>query len=108
MDNGLTEQDIKTIITVLKKFPTVEMALLYGSRAMGTFKKGSDVDIALKGKQLSSDTCSRIHFELEEETLLPYFFDVTHYAAIENQNLKEHIDRVGKLLYSKENDDFLQ
>jgi len=102
MDSGLSEGDIKTITAVLKKFPTVEAAFLYGSRAMGTFRKGSDIDIALKGEQLSADTCSRIHFELEEETLLPYFFDITHYASLENQNLKDHIDRVGVVLYQKQ------
>jgi predicted nucleotidyltransferase len=102
MDSGLSEADVSTITAVLKKFPTVETALLYGSRAMGTFRRGSDIDIALKGEQLSDDTCSRIHFELEEETLLPYFFDITHYASLENQNLKDHIDRVGVVFYQKQ------
>ncbi len=102
MDSGLNAGDIKAITDVLKKFPTVETAFIYGSRAMGTFRTGSDIDIALKGKQLSADTCSRIHFELEEETLLPYFFDITHYASLENQNLKDHIDRVGVVFYQKQ------
>ncbi len=102
MDSGLNAGDIKAITDVLKKFPTVETAFIYGSRAMGTFRTGSDIDIALKGKQLSADTCSRIHFELEEETLLPYFFDITHYASLENQNLKDHIDQVGVVFYQKQ------
>jgi len=104
MASGLSEGDIKTITAVLKKFSTVETAFLYGSRAMGTFRKGSDIDIALKGEHLSADTCSRIHFELEEETLLPYFFDITHYASLENQNLKDHIDRVGVVFYQKQSE----
>ena len=76
------------------------MAILYGSCALGTFKKGSDIDIALKGKEITSTICSLIHFELEEETLLPYFFDITNYEIIKNQKLIEHIDRVGKILYT--------
>ncbi len=99
MNSGLTKKDIKTIIEVFKKYPEVETAVLYGSRAMCNYKRGSDIDIALKGEQLTSSICSHIHFELEEETLLPYFFDITDYQSISNDKLKEHIDRVGKVIY---------
>ena len=99
MDNGLTEGDTHTIIQVLKEYPEVEIAVLYGSRAMGTHRRGADVDIALEGAKLTPRICSRIHFQLEEETLLPYFFDITDYRSIQNQNLKDHIDRVGKVIY---------
>ncbi len=98
---GLAGHDIKTIIQVLASYPEVESAIIYGSRALGTFKKGSDIDLALKGDALTPDICSLIHFELEEETLLPYFFDITHYKTINNKALVEHIDRVGKVLYHK-------
>lgn len=75
------------------------MAILYGSRALGTFKKGSDIDLALKGETLSDSVCAQIHFELEEDIPLPYFFDVTHYASIDNDKLKAHIDQFGKVFY---------
>ena len=101
MSNGLKPRDIATVVEVLQKYPEVETAILYGSRALGTYKKGSDIDLALKGEHLSSRICSSIHFELEEDTLLPYFFDVTHYETISNEQLKEHIDRVGKVVYLK-------
>ncbi len=100
MDNGLRESDIQTIRDVLKQHPEVETAVLYGSRALGTWKKGSDIDLALKGKQLSSRICSQIHFELEEDTWLPYFFDISHYETINNKKLKAHIDQVGQTIYS--------
>jgi len=99
MNNGLTLKDTQTIKAVLEKYPEVETATLYGSRALGTFQRGSDIDLALKGIILTDRICSRIHFELEEETLLPYFFDVTHYGSITNKELKDHIDRVGKVIY---------
>jgi len=101
MNSGLSKADLQIILDVFKKYPEVETAILYGSRAMGNFKNGSDIDIALKGTNLKQETCSNIHFELEEETLLPYFFDITNYNLIENIKLREHIDRVGKVLYSK-------
>ncbi len=101
MSNGLSAQDIESILKVVKTHDEVDVAVLYGSRALGTFQKGSDVDIALKGDELTSRICSHIHFELEEETLLPYFFDITNYETINNPKLKDHIDRIGQELYRK-------
>lgn len=102
MNSGLSDKDIETIVSVIQQFEAVETALLYGSRALGTFKKGSDVDVALKGENLTQDICSHIHYQLEEETVLPYFFDVTNYKTINNEKLKSHIDRVGEVIYKKD------
>lgn len=99
MDSGLTESDIKIIVDILKQHIEVETALFFGSRSLGTFQKGSDVDIALKGVNLTNQVCSKIHFILEEETLLPYFFDIINYNSIVNQNLKDHIDRYGDVFF---------
>ena len=101
MSNGLSNEDLKTIVQIVKESDMVEVAILYGSRALGTFKNGSDVDIALKGAKLTQEVCSDIYSMLEEDTLLPYFFDVTNYETINNEKLKDHIDRVGELLYCK-------
>jgi predicted nucleotidyltransferase len=101
MSNGLSDKDLRTIVRIIECSGVVEVAVLYGSRALGTFRNGSDVDIALKGRKLTQDVCSDIHFKLEEETILPYFFDVTNYETINNEKLKEHIDRVGKVIYCK-------
>ncbi|BCS96912.1 hypothetical protein DSLASN_25440 [Desulfoluna limicola] len=38
---------------------------------------------------------------LEEETLIPYFFDILHYNTLQNPALKSHIDRVGKPIYQR-------
>ncbi len=102
MNSGLTESDIKIIVTVLKQHPEIESALFFGSRALGTFQKGSDIDIALKGNNLTNKVCSDIHFVLEEETILPYFFDIINYNSIVNPNLKEHIDKYGEVFYQRE------
>jgi len=101
MNSGLTESDKKIIIAVLKQYPEIESASFFGSRALGTFQKGSDIDIALKGNNLTNKICSDIHFVFEEETLLPYFFDVINYNSIVNPNLKEHIDKYGEVFYQR-------
>lgn len=100
---GLFEADLQNVISVLTQFPEVEYASIFGSRAKGNFKNGSDVDIALKGKQLSFMIVARINSILNEETSMPYKFDVLNYETITNNELKEHIDRIGLVIYNKNN-----
>ncbi len=96
MDTGLTEADMNLNRAAIKQFPEIEAAVIFGSRAKGAHKKASDVDLAIKGRAVTSATIQRLNFLLNEELPLPYFFDVVHYEALENQLLVEHIDRVGK------------
>lgn len=100
---GLFEADLQNVVSVLTQFPEVEYASIFGSRAKGNYKNGSDVDIALKGKQLSFTILTRINSILNEETSMPYRFDVLNYETITNNELKEHIDRVGLVIYNKNN-----
>lgn len=96
---GLQQDDLKIIISVLIQYPEVTDAFIFGSRAKGNFHNGSDVDIALKGENLNADIVSRISYELNEETILPYKIDVLNYHTISNKELVEHIDRVGINFY---------
>ncbi|MCS6929569.1 MAG: nucleotidyltransferase domain-containing protein [Saprospiraceae bacterium] len=98
---GLTEEDIAIITDLLSREPHVERAYIFGSRAKGNYKTGSDVDIALKGEQLTSDDIRRISDLLNEETNLPYRFDVLNYHALQEPALVEHIDHVGLMFYEK-------
>ncbi len=98
---GLSEEDIRIIRLVLSKHQEVEEAHILGSRAKGNFKQGSDVDISLKGNNLSVHIAAAIQEELNEETQMPYQFDVLYYDSIENDDLRKHIDRVGIVFYKK-------
>jgi len=98
---GLKEGDMETIVAVLQKEVSVEQAVLFGSRAKGRSRNGSDVDIALKGKNLTDDAAARISFILNEETLLPYKFDVLNYHTIGNKELSERIDSEGVEFYTR-------
>ena len=97
---GLLDSDIATIVQVLSQYPKVEQAYLFGSRAKGNYKNGSDVDIAIKGGELDFDTLSQISYLLNEETSMPYKFDLVNYHSIQEPALREHIDRVGIEFYS--------
>lgn len=92
---GLLEKDVEYIKKAIEDFPEVEKAKIFGSRAIGNYKKGSDVDIALFGKGITDKTIAGLSDLLNEEYPLPYFFDVIHYEGINNTRLIEHIDELG-------------
>ncbi len=98
---GLSAENIEWILRALRVFPEIEEAIIFGSRAKGSHKSGSDIDIAVKGQFPEYTYPERIRTMLEEGLYLPYFFDVVDYNKIDNPSLKEHIDRVGKLLYRR-------
>lgn len=101
MGNGLEERDIKNITDALKELPEIEEVILFGSRAKKTHKKASDVDLAIKGKNISEKTIKRFSSKLNEELPLPYFVDIIHYETIKSNDLLEHIKRVGEVIFNK-------
>lgn len=98
---GLKQSDLNSIITILQSQAEVEEAIIFGSRAKGGYKNGSDVDIALKGTSVSHRLINHVSYLLNEETLMPYKFDVLDYHTISNKNLTAHIDRAGKVFYKR-------
>ena len=78
-----------------------EKAVLYGSRAMGNFRPGSDIDLTLFGASLTSLELGIIGEELDD-LLLPYEIDLSIFQRIENSDLRDHIERVGVAFYRKD------
>lgn len=100
MTPGLSAKELGEITLILKKFPDVDEAVLFGSRSMGNFKPGSDVDIALKGR-ITLQMVAHVKALLEEESSMPYTFDVVDYHTIETPAFKEHIDKYGQSIYRR-------
>ena len=98
---GLSKNDMEKIISILNEQPGVNEALIFGSRAKGNFKNGSDIDIALKGS-LTFEMVAHLGFLLNEETNMPYRFDVLNYQTIHNPELLNHINRVGIIIYKRQ------
>lgn len=98
---GLLDRDLNYILKAVSKFTEIEEVILFGSRAMGNYKKGSDVDLAIVGENIDRKILRRISDDLNEEYPLPYFFDVVVYKDISNEELKKHIDSVGKSIYKR-------
>ena len=101
MEYGLSERTFSTLYSIFKKYPGIKQVILYGSRAKGKYRRGSDIDLALKTDDTFSRTnLLRIAGDFDDSDL-PYFVDVSIYDKISNPDLKTHIDRVGKVLYTK-------
>ncbi|MCK4563836.1 MAG: nucleotidyltransferase domain-containing protein [Verrucomicrobia bacterium] len=98
---GLTEKDIELIRSAIEAHSEIEEVVVFGSRARGNHKNGSDVDLAVKGNRVSLRTISRLGTQLNEELPLPYQFDVIDYASIDTRALTEHIDSFGKVLFQR-------
>lgn len=97
---GLNDPTIKRIQAVFARFPEIEEVLLYGSRAMGNFKPGSDIDLAIKGSRQDLSLLSALSMELDD-LLLPFLIDLSFYQHIQNPDLLAHIQRVGKTFYTR-------
>ena len=95
---GLPAATLETIRRFLAEVPAVKRALIYGSRAKGTHRPGSDIDLALFGDGLDLATLGKIATRLDESPI-PYQVDLSIFELIEHEGLREHIERVGQPLY---------
>ncbi len=100
-DFGLKDTTIQKIRSVFARYPQVEKAILYGSRAKDNFKNGSDIDLTLcGGEDLTLNVLYRIHDDLDE-LLLPYTFDLSLFNNMNDRDLIDHIQRVGVVFCEK-------
>lgn len=96
---GLPERTVKELTEYFKTKPDIEKVLIYGSRAKGTYKTGSDIDFAIWTD--AHDKISQIAGELYDLPT-PYKFDVTDYKTLTHAGMKKSIDTDGILFYSRE------
>jgi predicted nucleotidyltransferase len=99
--HGLSPQTVQRIQDVLAHFPEVGKATLFGSRAKGTAKEGSDIDLALYGEGLDWRVLGRIEDELDD-LLLPYTFSLLHHDTRTDSEVAAHIVRAGVPFYQRE------
>ncbi len=99
LNTGLKEALIKNLISIFTAFPTIEQVSLYGSRAKGTYRHGSDVDLAFFGS-ISQQEMIKVDL-LIDDLLTPYSYDLTVVEEVNSQALIEHINRVGIVIYKK-------
>lgn len=100
LPHGLPAAVVERIHATLARFPEVEQATLYGSRAMGSYRPGSDIDLTLSGAQLDGRVLARLDAALDD-LLLPWRFDLSLQAELQSAALLEHIARVGHVFYTR-------
>jgi predicted nucleotidyltransferase len=100
MKYGLSTTTVERLQNTLLHYPEVEKAVLYGSRAKGTYRPGSDIDLTLCGGELNHILLTQINNELDD-LLLPYQIDLSLMASLSHPALLDHISRVGVVLYAK-------
>jgi uncharacterized protein len=91
METGLSEQSLRAIAKVVYSNERVRGAKIFGSRAIGTFHAGSDIDICLFGEELTISDLNRIALELDELNI-PEIVDLVNFRTIKNENLLKHIE----------------
>ncbi|HEX8403016.1 MAG TPA: nucleotidyltransferase domain-containing protein [Duganella sp.] len=97
---GLKPDVIGDMARVFAAYPEVEQVILYGSRAMGNFKIGSDIDLCMVGPNLTLPLLLQIDTDLDD-LLLPYKIDLSIRDHIDNPELAAHIQRAGVSLYRR-------
>jgi predicted nucleotidyltransferase len=96
---GLTESHLQTIKEVLRPFAkNIDEVKVFGSRATGTAKANSDIDISILG-DADTNTIDRI-WTLLNESSIPFKVDVISYNNLNYAPLKKHIDDFGQTLIS--------
>jgi len=86
--------------SVFDRYSAIESVVIYGSRAKGNYKRGSDIDLTIKGELLSFSELMQVEGDIDD-LYLPYQVDLSQYAALENPDLRDHINRIGITTYNK-------
>ena len=86
---------------IYAQFPSIKQVLVYGSRAMGNFREGSDIDMTIiSDGTFTYDDLLKIT-GLFDDSYLPYFVDISDFSKLKNADLIDHIQRNGKILYQR-------
>lgn len=100
--HGISPKSFQLLIDCLHQEAVVEKAVIFGSRANGTSRKGSDIDIAIFGDAIKEDTALHLSAQLNEVLPIPYFIDVVAVKFLQNLALKKHILLKGVLIFDRE------
>ena len=103
---GLPPATLDKLNKVFARHNAIDAVLIYGSRAKGNYRAGSDIDLTIKGSEIPFAEFMQIDDQIDD-LMLPYSVDLLQYRQIGNADLIAHIDRVGVEIYVKNgNQDF--
>ena len=97
---GIYPKSYQVLQKIFSLHSNVLEVKIYGSRAKGNYREGSDIDLVIMN-DIDFNELSIIIDEIEE-SIIPYLIDISIYNMLNSENLKEHINRVGKVFYTRE------
>ncbi|MGB8517123.1 MAG: nucleotidyltransferase domain-containing protein [Gallionella sp.] len=98
LNTGLSDSILNDLRRVFAAYPEIEQVLIFGSRANGTFKDGSDIDLAVFAQTMSEARFTQLWNALDALPLI-FKMDVLHWDTLANQRLKDKISITGQLIY---------
>jgi predicted nucleotidyltransferase len=98
MKFGLSDTVIKELQDVFRRHANIEKVLIFGSRSKGNYRAGSDIDLAVIGKDIDYNLLLSILCEIDDLDLL-YTVDLLDYQKKKGTPIGDHIDRVGQVFY---------
>ena len=98
---GIGRENNEKLFNLFKREPKISSVILYGSRAKGTYRPGSDIDLTIKGDELTTDWLLGLDMKIDD-LLMPYEVDISIFNHIDNPELLEHINRVGKEVFKND------
>jgi uncharacterized protein len=98
---GLSQTTLDKLNSIFRQHNTISLVLIYGSRAKGNYRPGSDIDLTIKGGNLEFAELMQIQDQIDD-LYLPYTVDLSHYSQLTNPDLIAHIDRVGVVIYDRD------
>ena len=98
MKFGLSDTVIKELQEIFRRHTNIEKVLIFGSRSKGNYRAGSDIDLAVIGKDIDYNLLLSILCEIDDLDLL-YTVDLLDYQKKKGTPIGDHIDRVGQVFY---------
>lgn len=102
IDHGISKRTFDLLLKNFRDFPEVEQVVLFGSRAKGNYRAGSDIDLAVKGKKVTPALIFKLNNIFNERLPIPYEIDVVGYQYLDHESLRDHIDRIGIIIYNSQ------
>lgn len=98
---GIYPKSYREILMIFDDCLSIDEVVIYGSRAKGNYREGSDIDITLKG-DITKEDLNKLWHRLDD-SFIPYKFDISIFKDLKSESLIEHIQRVGKTFYKRKN-----
>ena len=97
---GLPNEASEQLLMAISAHPQVEQVVLYGSRALGRQRSGSDVDLCILAPEMGLAELLELGAQLDD-LLLPWRIDLQLDHLITHEGLRNHIQRAGLVVWNR-------